>query len=182
MFEVTYNGLTEEQKRQSLAEHMAKVEPAEERGTRFPKYKITKKDSEKMREEKRERLRAWHEERKAEKVAEIEDADARMVLWGVEFKKGIAVQLPDNHDLVTPVRDRKTGKLICASKVECMAADGVFTIRKIDGEPVLQPASVAEPSVEAEQPEEPEEPSEDAEPMPQDAPHPRRGPGRPRRS
>jgi hypothetical protein len=78
--------------------------------------------------DKEKRRKEYRARREEEVKAGIKDEDAVMVLWGVEFRKGEAVELDEKHPLLQPVKKRNPDGSFreLPSKMDAMLERGVF--------------------------------------------------------
>lgn len=96
-----YKGICKDHRERAMDAYMASIRPQDPRG-RKPIYAIDQKDKEEVKEKKRERVKKWLAERKAEYAKTIDDLDAKTSIndqlgkaW--VFEKGKPVKVPADN-------------------------------------------------------------------------------------
>ena len=122
---VIYQGISKEAQEKALAAHMATLDPPEKPAQEMF-YHVDNRDGALLVKEKEKRTAKWMDERKAEKIKELEAADASMHLRKIVFKKGEVVDIPDDNDLVTSVVTIDGQRVKVRGKMFALVEQGSF--------------------------------------------------------
>jgi len=103
-----YNGVSKDQREYMVEKYMKSIRPQDPRGKK-PLFFIDQKDSEDLKEKKRERKKKWFADRKSAYVKTVEALDAGKEMTDSRgkvhtFVKGKSVSLPEPNSLVPKIR------------------------------------------------------------------------------
>lgn len=105
-----YKGICKEHRERMVEAYLASIHPQDPRG-RKPLYHIDQRDGEKVREEKKARIKKWHADRKVEHAKDLDILDASVTIvdqlgkpW--VFEKGKAVKVPADSIVAKDIENK----------------------------------------------------------------------------
>ena len=98
---VVYQGISKEQRKRILDGHAQSINPCGAADGYL--YTVEQNDHPMVVQRKNEATKAWKDARIAERSAEIDELDSHKLVEGIDFPKGKAIDVPEDHPALKTV-------------------------------------------------------------------------------